>query len=244
MAADVSGDVLVNTVDLIAIQRFFLGLTTGIANTGKYQFSPASRSYPVITSNQATQNYDTLVFGDVVSPFAERASSPSPTGVVEDKPAGEVLPTVTAITLPEVTIDRSQGDFNTAVTTTVIDAKNNLVGFQGDFTFDQRVITFQSEPVQKAGITGGNWSVSGNVLAGTGPIRTLRISAYSLDFKPLAGSGTLFELRMARVSQAAQSAPLSWSAPPNQFIFIDADLKTQPPGKSAPGTVTSSLKRN
>jgi len=122
-----------------------------------------------------------------------------------------------------------------------IDAKNKLVGFQGDFTFDERVITFKSEPIQKAGLTGGNWNVSGNVLAGRGPIRTLRISAFSNDFTALSGSGTLFELRVERVSKAAQRAQLIWAAPPNQFIFIDADLNTQKPGAAAPGSVTQSI---
>ena len=70
-AADVNGDGRVNTVDVIAIQRFFLGLSTGIANVGKYQFSPASRTYPGIIRNQTAQNYDTLVFGDVASHFVE-----------------------------------------------------------------------------------------------------------------------------------------------------------------------------
>ena len=68
-AADVNGDTVINTVDVIAIQRFFLGLSTGIANTGKYQFTPANRSYPGIVSDQTGQNYDTLVLGDVASPF-------------------------------------------------------------------------------------------------------------------------------------------------------------------------------
>ena len=62
---------MVNTIDVIAIQRFYLGLTTGIANTGQYQFSPASRTYPEITHDWINQNYDALVFGDVASPFAE-----------------------------------------------------------------------------------------------------------------------------------------------------------------------------
>ena len=66
-----NGDTAVNTVDVIAIQRFFLGLTTGIANVGKYQFTPASRTYPGVISDQTGQNYDTLVFGDVASPFVE-----------------------------------------------------------------------------------------------------------------------------------------------------------------------------
>jgi hypothetical protein len=70
-AADVNGDSVINTVDVIAIQRFFIALPTGIANTGKYQFTPASRTYSGINSNQTGQNYDTLVFGDVVAPFVE-----------------------------------------------------------------------------------------------------------------------------------------------------------------------------
>jgi len=70
-AADVNGDAAINTVDVIAIQRFYLGLSTGIANVGKYQFNPASRTYPGITSDQTGQDYDTLIFGDVASPFVE-----------------------------------------------------------------------------------------------------------------------------------------------------------------------------
>ena len=70
-AGDVNGDTAINTLDVIAIQRFVLGLSTGIANTGKYQFNPASRSYPGVVTNQTGQNFDTLILGDVVSPFAD-----------------------------------------------------------------------------------------------------------------------------------------------------------------------------
>ena len=137
-----------------------------------------------------------------------------------------------------MSVDQSRSNIIAAVRTSPIDATNKLVGFQGDFTFDERVVTFQNQPVQKAGITGGNWNVSGNVLPGAGPIRTLRVSAYSNDFTPLSGSGTLFELRMTRVSQGAQGTPLLWAAAPDQLIFIDADLQTQKPGNAAPGSVT------
>jgi hypothetical protein len=68
-AADVTGDGQINTVDASAVRRFFLGLSTGTANVGKYRFTPASRSYPGVTSDQTGQNYDTLVLGDVASPF-------------------------------------------------------------------------------------------------------------------------------------------------------------------------------
>ena len=161
-----------------------------------------------------------------------------------DDPRTHDLPsTVAKLSLPAVAADSSMTNIIAAVTTSAIDPKNKLVGFQGDFTFDERVVTFQSPPVQRAGITSGNWNVSGNVLPGPGPIRTVRVSAFSSDFSPLKGSGTLFELRMSKVSKAAQSTQLIWAAPPDHFFFIDADLNTQKPGSAAPGSVTTSVKR-
>ena len=150
--------------------------------------------------------------------------------------AGDVAAAVAEVALPDVAVDQSKSHFIAAVRTSAIDATNKLVGFQGDFTFDERVVTFQNEPVQKAGITAGNWNVSGNVLPGAGPIRTLRVSAFSNDFTPLSGPGTLFELRMTRMSKTVQGTPLLWAAPPNGFIFIDADLNTQKPRNRAPGS--------
>jgi hypothetical protein len=88
-AADVNGLHGVDTTDVIAIQRFFLGLSTGIANTGKYKFSPASRSYPGLVSDQTAQNYDTLIFGDVVSPFADRPEGLSQTAAGDGTGADE-----------------------------------------------------------------------------------------------------------------------------------------------------------
>ena len=69
IAADVNGDTLVNTVDVTAIQRFVVALSTGTANVGNYQFTPTNRTYQGITTNQTSQNYDTLLFGDVATPF-------------------------------------------------------------------------------------------------------------------------------------------------------------------------------
>lgn len=154
----------------------------------------------------------------------------------------EVASTVAKISLPEKAIDKSMANFTLPVTVSAIDGKSNLVGFQGDITFDERVITFQNPPVQKAGMTGGNWNVSGNVLPGTGPIRTLRVSSYSNDFAPLNGSGTLFELRLSRVGKGTESTPLTWAGAPNHFFFIGADLNTQKPGEATNGNVSLGAK--
>jgi hypothetical protein len=45
---------------------------------------------------------------------------------------------------------------------------------------------------------------------------------------------------MTGVSKAAQSTQLIWAAPPDQFIFIDADLNTHTPGYAASGGITTS----
>ena len=131
------------------------------------------------------------------------------------------------------------------MTTTLIDPTTtdgaNYVGFQGDFTFDSAVVSFATPPVQRAGLTSdANWNVSAAILnSGPGTTKTVRISAFMATFTPLNGSGTLFELRMTRVSQATQGTPLLWAAPPDQFIFIDADLNTQTVGNAASGRVTT-----
>jgi len=123
--------------------------------------------------------------------------------------------------------------------TTTINGADNLVGFQGDFTFDETIVTFQNPPVSGTGLTGTNWNVSGNVLSGSGPIRTLRISAFSNDFTPLSGSGVLFNLNMTRVSNTSgANTGLTWATPPNDFIFIDADLNSQTPCNTPPGSIT------
>ena len=75
-AADVNGVGGVNTVDVVAVQRFAIGLSTGTANIGKYQFTPANRTYTGVVSNQTAQNYDTIVFGDVATGFVHRPEGP------------------------------------------------------------------------------------------------------------------------------------------------------------------------
>ena len=227
-AADVNTDANINTVDVVAIQRFFLALSTGIANVGKYQFAPVSRTYPAVTGNQANQNFDALIFGDVAAGFADRPISPSE-GDLGRNDAPETASTVASVLLPLGLGDSTKTALTAPVVASAIDPGSKLVGFQGDLIFDSRVISFEHDPVRPAGMTSGNWNVSANVLPGSGPIRTLRISAYSENLAPLSGAGTLFELRVARVSKGGRSAQLMWAAAPNGFVFIDSELNVQRP---------------
>src|SRR5204863_4515230 len=146
---------------------------------------------------------------------------------------------VAQVSLPTATIDTSMTTFTQPVVSSAINPSDNLIGFQGDVTFNETVVTFQSPPVSGAGLTAANWNVSGNILPGGGPIRTLRISAFSNDSTPLSVSGTLFNLNMTRVSSTpGASTALTWAAPPNNFIFIDTNLDNQAPGSTPPGSTT------
>jgi hypothetical protein len=190
----------------------------------------------------------TVAIQGPMPPTATPTPSPTPTLTPTPTPTPPTTPTptptpspvlVAMISLPTATINTSVTNFTQPVATSAINGADNLVGFQGDFTFDETVATFQSPPVSGAGLTGGNWNVSGNVLPGAGPIRTLRVSAFSNDFVPLSGSGTLYNLNMTRVSNTSgASTALTWQTPPNDFYFIDVDLNSQTPGSTPPGSIT------
>src|SRR4029078_9095326 len=186
---------------------------------GQYKFVPANRTYPTIASNQPGQDYSMYVVGDAAPRFRNRPAG----GVSPDAAAGNDagVQTVGTVALPTVRADQSRAEFTAPVTTTAVDAQTNIVGFQGDIQFDERELSFASEPIRKAGLTSGNWNVAGNVLPGAGPIRTLRVSGFSHDFAPLSGQGRLFELNVSHAGSLGTD--LTWLAAPNNFLFIDAD---------------------
>jgi hypothetical protein len=68
-------------------------------------------------------------------------------------------------------------------------------------------------------------------------MRTLRISAFSQDFTPLQGIGTLFELKIAHLSPFGENSSMTWAASPNNFIFIDSDLRVHPPSNAVGGVI-------
>src|SRR5947207_1145218 len=54
-----------------------------------------------------------------------------------------VIPCLPAtISLPTATVTTAVTDFTQSVTTSTLNSSDGLVGFQGDFTFDETVVTF------------------------------------------------------------------------------------------------------
>jgi len=233
--ANPAQDSIVDTVDAIAIQQFFLGASSGTADVGKWQFNPANRQYPNLTASQLSRDYSALVIGDITGDVTPTIANRD----FANSAAHPVTPsTVSMVSLPVANVGTSVTNVTQPVTTTNIDVADNLVGFQGDFTFDSSVVTFQVAPASPAGLTATNWNVSANIL-GAGTIKTLRISAFSTTSTPLSGSGTLFNLNFTRVSNiVGASTPLQWAQAPNNFVFIDTSLNKQAPANTPDGSVT------
>jgi len=240
-AADITGDGQANTTDALGVQRFFLAAPIGTGSAGNYVFTPVARNYSAVVTDQTGQDYSAIILGDVVAGFVQRPEGGPLQSTEEDQAsADEVSPVVAKVALPNVIVDTNTTKFVAGVICSPITARDNLVGFQADVNFDSTAITFANESVQKAGLTNGDWNVNGRVLDGPGPIRTLRISAFSNDFEPLAGEGTLFELLIVRTGKTDQITQLFWAQRPDHLIFIDADLKTHKPGYTAAGSITPS----
>jgi CSLREA domain-containing protein len=237
-AADATEDPTptVDTADVIAIQRFFLGANSGTGHVGEWQFNPANQPYSNLATSQTGQDYAALVVGDVtgdVTPSIANREGRNSTAAHPPIPSA-----VATVSLPIGNVSTNVTNFTLAVTTSNIDPADNLVGFQGDFTFDSSVVTFQATPASPAGLTASNWNVSANIL-GAGTIKTLRISAFSTTSTPLSGSGTLFNLNFTRVSNAVGAfTDLTWASSPNNFVFIDTQLVKQAPGSTPAGKIT------
>src|SRR4051812_47684883 len=87
------------------------------------------------------------------------------------EPAAATPNPLVKISLPVESLDNTipiNTVFLTPIMTTRVDPVLSYVGFQGDFTFDQTVVTFQAPFVEPGGLTASGWFVSANVLDGPG----------------------------------------------------------------------------
>ena len=142
------------------------------------------------------------------------------------------------VALPISTIPTAVTTFTPQVITVGIDATEKLIGFEGDLSFDSSIVSFEETAVQTAGLTANDWTISGSII-GEGRVKTLRIVAYALNSTPpLQASGTLFELRMRRVSGGAGAVmSLNWAAT-NDFFFISSHGERVAPASAPAGRIT------
>jgi len=178
IAADVDLDGAITPYDAGRIARYLAGLTSDIALAGKWHFSPQSRSYPSLTSDQSGQNYGAYLFGDVSGDWGS---------AVQAQAANSSLPTISLPTM----VAFPNKVFNLLVAIDTYDS--TVLGYKIHLVFDPNVLQFQA--VVTEGSLSDGWPV---VVNDTVPGELILVGYTS---QPFSASGTLLNLHFAAVGQ-------------------------------------------
>jgi hypothetical protein len=204
VAGDSSNNGEITSFDAALIAQTVVGLPNeGIAGTWK--FIPASRDYPSTGADQADQNYEAILVGEVSGNW----TPPGGSGLnVPDAAAtaANVLASV-PVSLPSGT--------DTPGATTIIplivgDVSGlNVISYQFDLTFDPDVIQPQAQTISGAGTLSSAMSLVSNA----GTRGHLRVAAFGTV--PLSGAGPLLNLRFTVVGNSGSATALR----PENFAF-------------------------
>ncbi len=201
IAGDTDNNGSLGAQDIGFLRRFVAQLTTtGI--TGSWKFSPASKTYLSLVSNQTNQDYDALLIGDVDgnwTPAApdpasfQKSQAPSATNLALSLPSVVAPPGSTDVSIPVmVNGTLTNGDF--------------VLGYTIEISFDPSVLVPHSPSFN----TTGTVSSTGVVTENTGVSGRLRLV---VDFQnPLifTGQQTLIILRFDVVGTQGQMSGLNW----------------------------------
>ena len=141
--------------------------------------APAAPGRPQSETMAMSDTSDSTATNDTMAMIASlRAATAKQDGFYPPLPLVPLLPPLTTPTPSPITVSLPTDIFDNSVpiatviiepvTTTTLFSNDNLIGFQGDFTFDSAIVTFSSPYTNSAGLTATNWNVSANIL-NTGP---------------------------------------------------------------------------
>jgi len=202
IAGDASGNGSLSSFDASLIAQTSAGIpNSGIAGTWKYL--PANRSYNSLTSNQANQDFQAILVGDVTGNWTPPSTiSASLTASQEALPprdaaqASVSLPTTSAAQGASVTIPITVGNLTGL----------GVVAYDFEIAFNQNVLSPQNPATDKAGTLSSSMTIVENAAT---PGR-LRVSAFGTS--ALSGSGTLLNLKFTVVGAPGSSTALTWQS--------------------------------
>ncbi|MGC2238114.1 MAG: DUF5050 domain-containing protein [Pyrinomonadaceae bacterium] len=198
LAAEVSGNNLVNSYDAALIAQFAANISNP-GSAGTWKFLPASRSYSNITANLSGQDYSAILMGDVTgnwTPPSQLAARGAAQTIQPDANAVAVgLPTLNAARNQTVIVPISVGDVT----------GRGFIAYDFEISYNPSVLQPDvAAPVNTAGTISSNLSVAANPNT---PGR-LFVTAYGIN--ELQGAGTLLNLRFKVIGQGGQASPLNF----------------------------------
>ncbi|MBS1796577.1 MAG: carboxypeptidase regulatory-like domain-containing protein [Acidobacteria bacterium] len=211
LAGDTNNNGALNSFDAALIAQYSVNIANPLSIAGTWKFSPASRSYPNVVTDTPNQNYDAILVGEVSGNW----TPPSPfAGFFDEK---SVFPAERSIA---VGLPDAYGSRGSTVTVPVTVGKDvagmGVVAYQVDFNYDPAIVEPDPAFVSTAGTMSDGLSVTvNNATAG----RT-RIAVFGTA--PIAGQGTLINLRFRVIGAPNQVSPLTWTS----FFFNEGSPHT------------------
>jgi hypothetical protein len=221
IAGDVTNDGTVSAFDASRIARYDVQIATPGSIAGSWKFLPPSLSYPSLSSNQASQNFQAILVGDVtgnwIPPAGAAPALPAPSKATTKTPAAPGA-TIT-VSLPF----KQDAPGATTIPITVGDTTGQGIGsYALDISFDSSVLQPQATPYDTAGTLSNGWLITPN----TSTTGHLVLNAFStID---MTGQGILLNLKFNVVGGAGAQTPLTFV----NFVFNegtppDSDINGQ-----------------
>jgi uncharacterized protein (TIGR03437 family) len=216
-AGDSSNNGELSSFDAAFIAQYVVGINNAANLAGTWKFVPPTRSYTNLSSNQANQNFDAVLVGDVSGNWTPTALLPE---TIAFTPLNAPTQAV-QVSLPDLT---SAPGASLILPITVGDLTGRgVIAFDLDLSYDDSVLQAQPDSTDAVGTLSGGFTITANATAGR-----LRVSGFGTA--PLAGSGVLLKLRFNVTGNAGANTALTWQ----KFIFNEGT----PPASLVNGRVT------
>ena len=218
-AGDTSGDGSLSSFDAALIAQYVVGISNPVNKAGTWKFIPPNRSYPSLSGEMTSQNFDAVLVGDVSGNWVPGAAiAPSRHYTFTTDSASVIAQTT--VSLPSITATPGT---NISIPITIGDLTGkNIIAYDFDLTFDANLLQPLAVPVDAAGTISAAMTITPNATTGR-----LRVSAFGTS--ALSGAGTLLKLSF-RVIGSDASGALAWQ----KFVLNEETLSQ---GSLTNGTV-------
>jgi hypothetical protein len=191
-AANVSGLSSISSFDAALIAQWIVGIANPINQTGKWKFTPSSRSLGVVNADQTGQGFSAILMGDVTGDWTT-----SPTA----RPAR--LLSEDAVRASAAEIAGQHGDVVTVPIRLENMSGTTLRSYQFDVEYDPAVLT----PLDGAADIAGTKGEGMMVVSHSPEPGLLKVAVFGS--LPVSGDGVYADLRFTAMGNAGSSTSLS-----------------------------------
>ncbi|MEO7539084.1 MAG: cohesin domain-containing protein [Pyrinomonadaceae bacterium] len=214
-AAMVGGQGFISSLDAGFVAQYIVGIPNALNQTGRWKFTPTSRTYPAVTASQVNQDYEALLMGDVSGDWSPPAADMFKVHA-RPMPWDAVTASLSGIKAPfgkEAVVSLSLDGL----------AGEAVSSYQFTINYDPAVI----EPARIAAALTGTRAEGMNIACYSPSPGTLKVAVYSAF--PVTGDGVYAALKFNVIGRPGSTTRLDIS----EFRFNDGTM----PVLNTPGSI-------